>query len=112
MQPSFLCHRTSRRGKMTMSAKIKLIALAALVTALSVQWTAFAQNYFTAFPAAPEYQSNQTVNRLKAKIPAKAFGSANDQAGASFDRSPTDVVSSGSLVGPDPDPNVRFEILR
>jgi hypothetical protein len=97
---------------MTMSAKIKLIALAALLTALSVQGTAFAQNYFTAFPAAPEYQSNQTVNRLRAKIPSKAFGSVNDQAGVSFGRSPTDVVSSGKVVGRDPDSNVRFEILR
>ena len=95
-----------------MSAKIKLIALATLLTALSVQGTAFAQNYFTAFPAAPEYQSNQTVNRLKAKIPPRAFGSINDQAGAPFGRSPTDVVSSGKVVGRDPDANVRFEILR
>jgi hypothetical protein len=97
---------------MTMSAKIKLIALAALLTALSVQGTASAQNYFTAFPAAPEYRSNQAVNRFKSKIPPHAFGSVNDLAGASFGRSPTDVVSSGKVVGRDPDPNVRFEILR
>jgi hypothetical protein len=96
---------------MTMSAKIKLIALAALLTALSVQGTAFAQNYFTAFPAAPD-RSNQAVNRFKSKIPPHAFGSVNDLAGASFGRSPTDVVSSGKVVGRDPDPNVRFEILR
>ena len=95
-----------------MSARIKLAALAAVLTTLSLQGTAFAQNYFTAFPAAPEHRSNQTVSRMKAKIPSKAFGSVNDQAGASFGRSPTDVVSSGKVVGRDPDPNVRFEILR
>jgi hypothetical protein len=74
--------------------------------------TAFDQNHFTAFPVAFEYQSNQAINRLKAKIPSKAFGSVNDQAGASFGRSQTDVVCSGKVVGRDPDANVRFEILR
>jgi hypothetical protein len=95
-----------------MSAKIKLTAAAALLTALSAQGTAFAQNYFTAFPTPAEYQSNQTINRFKAKIPSKAFGSINDQADASFSQSLNDVVSSGKVVGRDPDANVRFEILR
>ena len=95
-----------------MSAKITLAAAAALLTALSVQGTAFAQNYFTAFPAPSEYQSHQATNRFKAKIPAKAFGSINDQAGASFGQTPNEVVSSGKVVGRDPDANVRFEILR
>jgi hypothetical protein len=112
MQLSFLCHRTSGRGKTTMSAKIKLTALAALLTILAVQGTASAQNYFTAFPAASGHQSNQAINRLKAKIPSKAFGSVNDQAGASFGQTPNDVVSGGKVVGRDPDANVRFEILR
>jgi hypothetical protein len=95
-----------------MSAKIKLSAAAALLTALSVQGTAFAQNHFTAFSAPSEYQSNQAINRFKVKIPSKAFGSINDQAGALFGQSPNDVVSSGKVVGRDPDANVRFEILR
>ena len=95
-----------------MSAKITLAAAAVLLTALSVQGTAFAQNYFTAFPAPSQYQSNQAINRFKAKMPAKAFGSINDQAGASFGQTPNEVVSSGKVVGRDPDANVRFEILR
>jgi hypothetical protein len=97
---------------MTMSARIKLAALAALQAALLVQGTASAQNYFPRFPAAPEYRSSHAANRSKAKIPSNAFGSVNDQAGTSFGRSPTDVVSGSKAVGRDPDPNVRFEILR
>jgi len=95
-----------------MSARINLAALAALLTALSVQGTASAQSYFLAFPAAPEYQSNQAVNRSKAKMPSNAFGSIDHRAGTSFGQSPNDVVSGGKVVGRDPDPNVRFEILR
>jgi hypothetical protein len=94
-----------------MSARIKLAAVAALLTALSVQGTAFAQN-FPALRAAPEYQSNQAVNRFKAKIPSNAFGSISDGAGNSFGLSPNDVISGSKAVGRDPDLNVRFEILR
>ena len=95
-----------------MSAGIKLATVVALLTALSVQGTAFAQNYFPAFPATPEYRSNQAVNRSKAKIPSNAFGSINNRAGTSFGLSPNDAVSGGKVVGRDPDANVRFEILR
>ena len=95
-----------------MSARIKLAALAALLTAVSIQGTASAQSYFTGFPAAPEYRSNKADNHLKAKIPSNAFGSINDRAGTSFGRSPTDVVFGGNVLGRDPDQNVRFEILR
>jgi len=95
-----------------MSARIKLITLATLLTALSVNGTAFAQNYFPAFPAAPEYRSNQSINRLKAKIPSNAFGSINDPTGASFDRPSNGVFFGGRAVGRDPDANVRLELLR
>jgi len=95
-----------------MSARIKFTTLAALLTALSVQGPASAQNYFTTYPSASEYRSNQAINRSKAKIPSNAFGSVNDRASRSFDRS-TDVVDySGKVLGRDPDPNVRFELLR
>jgi hypothetical protein len=97
---------------MIMSARIKLAALAAVLTTLSLQGAAFAQNYFPAFPAAPEHRFNQTVSRMKAKIPSNAFGSVNDRAGTSSGRS-TDVLDrGGNVLGRDPDPNVRFELLR
>jgi hypothetical protein len=97
---------------MIMSARLKLAALASLLTILSLQGTAFAQNYFTSFPTAAEHRSNQTVSRSKAKIPSNAFGSVNDRAGMSFGRS-TDVIDhGGNVLGRDPDPNVRFELLR
>jgi hypothetical protein len=97
---------------MIMSARLKLAALASLLTILSLQGTAFAQNYFTSFPTAAERQSNQTVSRSKGKIPSNAFESVNDRTGMSFGRS-TDVIDhSGNVLGRDPDPNVRFELLR
>jgi hypothetical protein len=96
-----------------MSARSKLAALAALLTALSVQGTAFAQQtYFPAFQAAPEFRSSQALNRLKTRIPSNAFDAVNDQAGSSFGRSSRDVVAGGKVVGRDPDANVRFDIMR
>ena len=91
-----------------MSARITFATLAGLLTALSVQATASAQSY-TTFPAASEYRAGHTVNRSKAMIPSNAFGSV---AGMSFGRSPQDVVFGGSVLGRDPDQNVRFELLR
>jgi hypothetical protein len=67
---------------MTMSGQIKLAALAAVVTVVSVHGTASA-NYFPAFPPAPKYQSYKAVNRSKAKIPSNAFGSIDDRTGTS-----------------------------
>src|SRR5215468_7653810 len=93
---------------MTMS-RITLATLAALLIVPSVQGTAFAQNYFG---AAPEYQSKQSVHRFKARIPSHAFGSVDNGAGMSFGQSLSDVVSGGKVVGRDPDPNVRFDLLR
>jgi hypothetical protein len=67
---------------MTMSGKIKVAALAAVLTVVSVHGTASA-NYFPAFPPAPKYQSYKAVNRSKAKIPSNAFGSIGDRTGTS-----------------------------
>ena len=87
-----------------MSARITFAALAGLLTALSVQATASAQSY-TTFPAASEYRAGHTVNRSKATIPSNAFGSVDARAAQ-------DVVFGGSVLGRDPDQNVRFELLR
>ena len=95
-----------------MSARITFAALAGLLTALSVQGTASAQGYFTTFPAASEHRASHTVNRSKAKMLSNAFGSVDDRAGTSFGRSPHDVVFGGSVLGRDPDQNIRFELLR
>jgi hypothetical protein len=67
---------------MTMSGRIKLAALAAVVTVVSVHGTASA-NYFPAFSPAPKYQSYKSVNRSKAKIPSNAFDSIGDRTGTS-----------------------------
>ena len=92
-----------------MSARTTFAALAGLLTAICVQGTASAQSYF---PAASEHRAGQTVNRSKAKMPSNVFGSVNNSAGTSFGHSPHDVVFGGSIVGRDPDQNVRFELLR
>jgi hypothetical protein len=68
---------------MTMSGRIKLAALAAVLTVVSVHGTASAQNYYPVFPPAPKYQSDKAVNRFKAKIPSNAFGSIGDRTGTS-----------------------------
>jgi len=95
-----------------MSARITFAALAGLLTTLSVQGTASAQSYSTAFHATSEHRASQTVNRSKAKMLSTTFGSVDDRAGTSFGRSPHDVVFGGSVLGRDPDQNVRFELLR
>ncbi len=95
-----------------MSARTKFVALAGLLTALSAQGTASAQTYFPAFPAASEHRTGQAVKHWKAKVPSNAFGSVDVRAGTSFGRSPNDVVFGGEVLGRDPDPNVRFELLR
>ena len=94
-----------------MSARTTFAALAGLLTVLCVQETASAQSY-TTFPAASEHRASQTVNRSKATIPSNAFGSVDGRAGMSFGRFPQDVVFGGSVLGRDPDQNVRFELLR
>jgi hypothetical protein len=86
-----------------MSTRIALIAFAALATTLSVQGTASARNS----PAA--HSSSQAIHRLRA---SDAFGSINDQAGASFGRSSNGVFFGSKAVGRDPDANVRLVLLR
>ena len=90
-------------------SRITLATLVTLLIAPSVQGTASAENYFG---AASEYQSKQSAHRFKARIPSHAFGSVDTGAGLSFGQSVSDVVSGGKVVGRDPDPNVRFDLLR
>jgi hypothetical protein len=66
-----------------MSGRIKLAALAAALSVVSVHGTASARNYFPAFTPAHQHQSYKAVNRSKAKIPSNAFGSIGDRTGTS-----------------------------
>jgi hypothetical protein len=78
-----------------MSAKIKLAALAALVTAVSVHAAAFAR-------------SNGDLN----VTPGHRFNQAINQAGTLPSRSSGNVVYNGQVVGRDPDRNIRVQIMR
>jgi hypothetical protein len=92
-----------------MSAKIILVALVAFLTALSTQGPASALSNSR---AAHNYRFKQTIKRFKARVPSDAFGSIGEPAGKSFGRSSNDVVSGVYFVGRDPDPNIRFQLLR
>jgi hypothetical protein len=118
-----------------MFAKLILPALAAFLTVLSLQGTASARGHFSAanhyrfarghfsaanhyrfarghFSIANDYSFKQTIKRFKARVPSDAFGSIGYQAGTPFGRSSTDVWSGVYFVGRDPDPNIRFQLLR
>lgn len=72
------------------SANITLAALAVVLTAVSVNGTAFA----------------------KSKIPSDAYASVSHRAGTPVIRTANDAVFAGKVIGADPDANVRFETLR
>ena len=91
-----------------MSGRIKLAALAAALTVNFIHGTVSAK----AFPPAPKYQVHEGANRFKSKIPSNAFGSTGDRTGTLSGQSPNDVFFGNKRVGRDPDPHVRFEILR
>lgn len=92
-----------------MSTKLILPALAVFLTVLSLQGTASARGNSS---AANDYRFKQTIKRFKARVPSDAFGSIGYRAGPPFGRSSTDVVSGVFFVGRDPDPNIRFQLLR
>jgi hypothetical protein len=92
-----------------MFTKLMLPALAAFLTVLSLQGTASARGNSW---AANEYRFKQTIKRFKARVPSDAFGSIGYRAGTRFGRSSTDVWSGVFFVGRDPDPNIRFQLLR
>ena len=89
-----------------MFARIILAALAAFLATLSVQGTASARSNS---PAAHNYRFKQAI---KARVPSDAFGFIGDPGGRSFGPSSNDVVSGVYIVGRDPDPNIRFQLLR
>lgn len=64
------------------------------------------------FSAANDYRFKQTIKRFKARLPSDAFGSIGYQAGTELGRPSTDVWSGVFYVGRDPDPNIRFQLLR
>jgi len=92
-----------------MFARIILAALAAFLVTLSVQGTASARSNS---PAAHNYRFKQAIKRFKARVPSHAFGFIGDPGGRSFGPSSNDVVSGVYIVGRDPDPNIRFQLLR
>jgi hypothetical protein len=119
-----------------MSTKLILPALAAFLTVLSLQGTAHARGnssaandytgsrtkahaftHGTSCPirhrrTSPKCRFKQTIKRLKAKAPSDAFGSIGYRVGTPVGRSSTDVWSGVFFVGRDPDPNIRFQLLR
>jgi hypothetical protein len=118
-----------------MSAKLILSALVAFLTVLSLQGTAsargnfsaanhhrYARNHFSAtnhnrfarghFSVANDYSFKQTIKRFKARVPSDAFGSIGYRSGTPLGWSSTDVWSGVFYVGRDPDPNIRFQLLR
>jgi len=87
-----------------MSAKLTLAALAAALIVVSAQGPASARGVS---PTASDLRSDPAFNRLQG---SRALGSIN--IGPSFGRPQSDVVVGGKTIGRDPDPNVRFELLR
>ncbi len=85
-----------------MSAKLTLAALAALLTVVSIQGPAFARGVS---PTAKDLRSDPAFSRLQG-----ARGSIN--IGPSLSRGPNDVTFGGRIIGRDPDPNVRFQLMR
>jgi hypothetical protein len=77
-----------------MSAKLTLAALAAVLTVVSVQGSASARGVS---PTANDLRSDPTFSRLQ---------------GAWLGRAPNSVMFGGRTIGRDPDPNVRFQLMR
>jgi hypothetical protein len=85
-----------------MSAKLTLAALATVLTVVSVQGPASARGVS---PAASDMRSDPAFGR-----PQGARGSVN--IGSSLGRAANDVTFGGRTMGRDPDPNVRFQLMR
>jgi hypothetical protein len=77
-----------------MSAKLTLAALAAVLTVVSVQGSASARGVS---PTANDLRSDPAFSRLQ---------------GTSLARAPNSVMFGGRTIGRDPDPNVRFQLMR
>ena len=77
-----------------MSAKLSLAALAAVLAVVSIQGPASARGVS---PTANDLRSDPAFGRLQ---------------GASLGRAANSVVFGGRTIGRDPDPNVRFQLMR
>jgi hypothetical protein len=77
-----------------MSAKLSLAALAAVLTVVSIQGPASARGVS---PTANDLRSDPAFSRLQ---------------GVSLGRAANSVVFGGRTIGRDPDPNVRFQLMR
>ncbi len=80
-----------------MSAKLTLAAFAAALTVISLQGPASARGVS---PTANDLRYDPTFSRAQA---ARS---------PSFGRAPSDVTFGGRMLGRDPDPNVRFQLMR
>jgi hypothetical protein len=87
-----------------MSAKLTLAALAAVLTVASIQGPAAARGVS---PTAHDLRSDPAFHGTQGW---RALGSIN--ASQSFGRGPGDVTFGGRSIGRDPDPNVRFQLMR
>jgi hypothetical protein len=83
-----------------MSAKLTLAAIAAVLTVVAIQGPASARGVS---PTANDLRSDPAFSRLQG---SRALGSIN------IGRPPSDVVFGGKSIGRDPDPNVRFQLMR
>ena len=87
-----------------MSAKLTLAALAAVLTLVSVEGSAFARGVS---PTTSDLRADPAFGRLQG---SRAFEAVS--IGLSLGRVPNDVMSGGRTIGRDPDPNVRFQLMR
>jgi hypothetical protein len=87
-----------------MSAKFSLAALAAALTVFAIQGPAAARGVS---PTAHELRSDPAFHGAQG---SRLQGSLNT--GSSFGRGPSDVTFGGRTIGRDPDPNVRFQLMR
>jgi len=87
-----------------MSAKFSLAALAAALTVFAIQGPAAARGVS---PTGHDLRSDPAFRGAKG---SRALGSLN--IGSSSGRGPNDVKFGGTTIGRDPDPNVRFQLMR
>ena len=87
-----------------MSAQLTLAALAAVLTIASIQGPAFARGVS---PTAHDLRSDPAFHGAQG---SRALSSIS--AGQSFGRGPGEVMFGGRSIGRDPDPNVRFQLMR
>jgi hypothetical protein len=87
-----------------MSVKLTLAAFAAVLTVASIQGPAAARGVS---PTAHDLRSDPAFYGAQG---SRVLGSINT--GPSFGRGPGDVVFGGRSIGRDPDPSVRFQLMR